>query len=131
MVRSVGYTQYTGIYKTMTRLFAGTPFDRPPRCETCGKLEEDCSCPPPPAPDPVRVAPEKQTAALSIEKRKRGKSVTVIRGLHENDLAEVTSVLKSRCGAGGSVQDGAIEIQGRLLDRVRTELGSLGYRVKG
>ena len=57
--------------------------------------------------------------------------MTVIRGLHENDLADVISVLKSRCGAGGSVQDAAIEIQGRLLDRVRIELQNLGYRVKG
>ncbi len=31
----------------MTRLFAGTPFDRPPTCERCGKLVEDCACPPP------------------------------------------------------------------------------------
>ena len=41
----------------MTRLFAGTPWDRPPTCERCGKLESECACPPP-AVEPKRLPPE-------------------------------------------------------------------------
>ncbi len=117
----------------MTRLFAGTAFDRPPRCEKCDQLEDECQCPPPDAPTKQLVPPESQTARLSVEKRKRGKTVTVIRGLDPegNDLPGLLTKLKTACGAGGSCQDDAIEIQGKQLDRVRSELQRIGYKVKG
>ena len=60
-----------------------------------------------------------------------GKWVTVIRDLDAADLPDLLVRLKSKCGAGGSLQENAIEIQGRHLDRVRDELKSVGYRVKG
>lgn len=112
------------------RLFEGTPFDRPPRCEKCDELEEECTCPPPP---PFRIPPAEQTARLSIEKRKKGKRVTVIRGLPEegNDLPELLKTLKSQCGAGGSLQGDELEIQGEQLDRVRAALKNMGFQVKG
>lgn len=112
------------------RLFAGTPFDRPPRCESCGALEEDCTCPPA---EPVRLPPEKQTARIGVEKRKNGKRVTVVRGLSAegNDLPGLLTVLKSHCGAGGTLRDEELEIQGEQADRVREKLMQIGYRVKG
>jgi translation initiation factor 1 len=112
------------------RLFEGTDFDRPPRCERCGELESECECSPEPAP---RIPPDKQTAKLAIEKRRNGKVVTVVRGLPEegNDLPELLTKLKSGCGAGGSIQEGQIEIQGRQLDRVRELLQKIGFKVKG
>ena len=80
-----------------------------------------------------RVAPEKQTAKLAIEKRKRGKMVTVVRGLaaEDNDLNALLTELKSVCGAGGAVKGDVLEIQGRQLDRLRAKLQEIGYRVKG
>jgi translation initiation factor 1 len=112
------------------RLFEGTQWDRPPRCERCGELEESCTCPPPPK---VLTAPEKQTARLNVEKRKKGKVVTVIRGLpaEENDLPALLGQLKTACGAGGTVKDDLLEIQGNHLARVRDLLAGLGYRVRG
>lgn len=112
------------------RLFEGTPFDRPPRCERCGELEADCTCPPAP---PPRVAPERQTARLSVEKRKKGKLVTTVRGLsaEESDLPALLGKLKSVCGAGGTLKEDVLEIQGNHLDRVREILGGMGYRVRG
>jgi len=112
------------------RLFAGTPFDRPPQCDRCGLLEADCRCPPPPAP---RLPPDRQTARLAIERRKKGKVVTVIRGLPTvgNDLDELLTRLKSRCGAGGTIKDECLEIQGEHLDRIRELLAELGYRTQG
>ena len=112
------------------RLFEGTQWDRPPSCERCGELEEDCRCPPPPK---VFAAPEKQTARLAVEKRKKGKVVTVIRGLpaEENDLPALLGQLKTACGAGGTVKDDLLEIQGSHLERVRDLLAGLGYRVRG
>ena len=112
------------------RLFEGTPWDRPPRCERCGELEADCVCPPPPK---ALTPAEKQTARLAIEKRKKGKVVTVVRGLspEENDLPELLAKLKASCGAGGTLKDDQLEIQGKHVELVRELLMDLGYRVRG
>ena len=69
----------------------------------------------------------------SKQKRKKGKVVTVIAGLlYEGDaLQELLTKLKNACGAGGTIKDGNLEIQGEHIDRVRDELSKLGYRVKG
>jgi translation initiation factor 1 len=111
-------------------LFAGTPFDVPAHCDKCGELESACTCP---APPPFRIPPEKQTARLATEKRKRGKVVTVIQGLPAvgNDLPDLLTRLKTACGAGGTLKDDVIEIQGEHLPRIREVLQSLGFRVKG
>jgi translation initiation factor 1 len=112
------------------RLFEGTPFDRPPRCERCGELETACTCPPAP---PLRIPPDKQTAKLSVEKRARGKVVTVVRGLpaEGNDLPGLLAQLKSTCGAGGAIKEDVMEIQGDHLERVRHMLSEAGYRIRG
>lgn len=103
------------------RLFEGTPFDRPPKCDRCGALESDCKC------------PAGQVARLAVEKRKKGKVVTVIRGLSavKNDLPALLSTLKSQCGAGGAIQEDRLEIQGTHVERIRGLLRELGYAVKG
>lgn len=110
------------------RLFAGTKFDRPPRCDRCGKLETECECPP----LTNKVAAGSQVARLSLEKRKKGKLVTVIRGLtmKGNDLPALLSRLKSQCGAGGTIQDDSLEVQGEHLERISDALRELGYQVR-
>jgi translation initiation factor 1 len=111
------------------RLFEGTPFDIPPTCDRCGKPEKDCRCPPPEA----RAAPpSQQTARITVEKRKRGKTVTVVRGLvGDRSLVELLSRLKTACGAGGTLKDGILEIQGEHPQRVGEVLRSHGYQTKG
>ena len=108
------------------RLFAGTPFDRPPYCKRCGELESNCHCPPP------RVPPEKQTARVSVEKRKKGKVVTVVSGLptEGNDLPALLTQLKTLCGAGGTLKDEGLEIQGNHREHVQEALSKIGYRVR-
>lgn len=109
------------------RLFAGTPFDRPPKCNRCGALEAECVCPP-------LAAPQKggstQIARLTVEKRRKGKSVTVVRGLVGADLNGLLSQLKTACGAGGTAKDDILEIQGEQIERVTEVLKDLGYRVR-
>lgn len=111
-------------------LFAGTPFDRPPHCERCEKPETECVCPPP---EPQRTPPQKQTLRLAVEKRKKGKVVTVIRDLapEPETQAELLTTLKTRCGAGGTLREGVLEIQGDHLSRIRETLNQLGYRTRG
>jgi len=110
-------------------LFAGTPFDRPPQCPECDKLEAECVCPPPQV---QAIPPEKQSLRVAVEKRKQGKMVTVIRDLADQPAinAELLTRLKSTCGAGGTCKENIIEIQGNQLERVRTTLTSLGYRLR-
>lgn len=115
----------------MGRLFAGTPWDRPPTCDRCGKTESECACPPR-AVEPKRIVPEKQTARLRVEKRPKGKIVTVVLGLDPegNDLADLAGRIKTRCGTGGTVKGGAIELQGDHSSGAEAMLVSLGYKVK-
>jgi translation initiation factor 1 len=58
-----------------------------------------------------------------------GKTVTVIRGLPARGLEDQAADLKRLCGAGGSVKDGAVEIQGDHRERVAARLRALGHRV--
>ncbi len=109
------------------RLFEGTEFDIPPRCDRCQKLETDCDCLPAPKP---QIPPEKQSLRVAVEKRKKGKSVTVIRGLApDNDHADLLTSLKNHCGAGGTIKDENIEIQGDHADRIQSLLRKLKYKV--
>ncbi len=116
----------------MQRIFSGTEWDRPPVCDRCGKPEADCGCPPPPPPPPERLAPESQTARLSLEKRAKGKLVTVVAGLDPagNDLPALAATLKARCGAGGTVKDDRVELQGDHLAAAEGVLRGLGYKTK-
>src|SRR5690349_17870944 len=111
------------------RLFEGTPFDIPPTCDRCGKPEAECQCPPPPAPV---VPPGQQTVRIAVEKRKRGKVVTVLRGLAADvALPELLKALKNACGAGGTITGDGLEIQGDHASRIAELLRDAGYRVKG
>ena len=116
------------VESSMTRLFAGTPFDIPPRCDRCGELEESCQCEPA---GPERLPPEKQTAKVRVDRRKHKRMVTVVWGLDPVacDLAELLSTLKAACGSGGSLQDDEIELQGDHLTRVKENLRKLGYKI--
>jgi translation initiation factor 1 len=64
-------------------------------------------------------------------KGRKGKSVTVIEGLQHNPamLEEIARILKQYCGAGGTVKEGSIEIQGDQRDRVTKKLREMNYVV--
>ena len=85
--------------------------------------------PPPPA------AVKKSGVAVKVGREtagRRGKGVTTIWDLplKEAELLELAAQLKQKCGSGGTVKDGRIEIQGDHRDRLVEELGKLGYTVK-
>jgi translation initiation factor 1 len=110
------------------RLFTGTQWDQPPQCQRCGRPAGECTCP---AHLKGLKPPSEQTAKVSVEKRKKGKLVTVVRGLSpaESDLAALLTQLQTACGAGGSVQDNGLEVQGDHAQRVRAFLQDLRYRL--
>ena len=65
-------------------------------------------------------------------KGRKGVGVTVVSGLPLADvqLKSLAKRLKARCGVGGSVKNGAIELQGDQRQIVREELAAQGYAVK-
>ena len=97
-------------------------------CQGCGNPIGQCACRAdtdlPRGDGTVRVSRE--------TKGRKGKGVTLISGvpLGAEALAALTKELKQRCGSGGTVKDGMIEIQGDHRDRLLGELQSRGYRVK-
>ena len=114
----------------MPGLFDGTPLERPVTCEVCEQPLEQCTCP---RDDFGAVLlPKDQPARVSREKRRAGKTVTVITGLNPtaSDLQAILVRLKSACAAGGRVSDSTIEIQGDQRQRVLAILLDLGYPAK-
>lgn len=63
---------------------------------------------------------------------RKGKSVTIVSGLRHNPatMEEIARMLKQLCGAGGTVKDGMIEIQGDQRERVSAKLRELNYKVE-
>ena len=78
--------------------------------------------------------PPKIACVLRLEKKGRGgKSVTVVAGLPRNQafLTALAAELKRACGTGGTVADGAVEIQGDQRERLRPLLVAKGWGVRG
>jgi translation initiation factor 1 len=65
-------------------------------------------------------------------KGRKGKCVTLVEGLQHNPttLGEIARILKQHCGAGGTVKEGQIEIQGDQRERVAEKLREMNYVVK-
>jgi translation initiation factor 1 len=99
-------------------------------CPKCGWPADDCRCSKA-AGEPV---PGKLRCVLRLEKKGRGgKSVTVVADLPKNQtfLAALAAELKKACGTGGTVADGAVEIQGDQRERLRPLLAAKGWTVRG
>ncbi len=96
-------------------------------CPGCEKPKPKCICKDTKAPSGdgvVRVGRE--------TKGRKGKAVTVVTGilLADKELTKLGKELKKRCGSGGTIKDGVIEIQGDHRDVLVAELTKRGYQVK-
>jgi len=97
-------------------------------CPVCGKPSAQCVC------RKKGVSPIGDgTVRIRRETKGRGgKTVTIIVGmpLDEEGVRVIAGELKRRCGTGGTVKEGVIEIQGDHCETLMTELAQRGFRVK-
>lgn len=101
--------------------------DRGRLCPGCGHPAGQCCCSrkePPRGDGVVRISRE--------TKGRKGSGVCLISGLPLglDELKKLAQQLKKKCGSGGTVRAGVIEIQGDHRPLLVEELRSLGYPVK-
>jgi translation initiation factor 1 len=95
-------------------------------CPGCRRPIAQCVCPGAAAARPAAVRVGRQTQGRG------GKGVSVITGLvlPAGQLEALCTELKRRCGAGGRVSGGVIEIHGEHRDTLLAELGRRGIVAK-
>jgi len=97
-------------------------------CPVCRKAIAQCSCS-----TSAIAAPGDGIVRISRESKGRGgKTVTVVRGL-ATDVATLETMakqIKAACGSGGTVKDGAVEVQGDHRDKIAALLIGQGHKVK-
>ncbi|GED23394.1 translation initiation factor Sui1 [Halomonas sabkhae] len=100
-------------------------------CPDCRQPVEECRC--------ADAAEDERLSALDgivrlrrETKGRKGKGVTLVEGvpLKTEELKTLAKALKKRCGTGGALKEGVIEIQGDQRDALQEELEKRGFKVK-
>ncbi|AMH01916.1 stress response translation initiation inhibitor YciH [Serratia liquefaciens] len=83
----------------------------------------------------VKPPREKGDGIVRIQRQtngRKGKGVCLITGVDLDDAAldKLAAELKKKCGCGGSVKEGVIEIQGDKRDLLKQLLEAKGMKVK-
>lgn len=96
-------------------------------CPGCSQPVDACICNKAPTPEGDGIARVRRES-----KGRGGKTVTTITGvpLAGDQIKELASALKRRCGTGGALKDGVIEIQGDHVQLLLDELQKRGFKAK-
>ena len=110
----------------MTRIVYST--EKGKVCPRCGHPQAACCC----ARKETTSTGDGVVRVRRERKGRKGKTVTVVTGipLATPELRKLGADLKRKCGAGGSVQDGILQIQGDKVERLVAELEKRGFTVK-
>jgi|WetSurMetagenome_2_1015567.scaffolds.fasta_scaffold00035_69 translation initiation factor 1 len=76
---------------------------------------------------------QKKITVRLDRKKRAGKSVTLIEGLPlpAVKMEALLRQIKAELGTGGTMKDGALEIQGDHCDAIAAQLERIGYKVSG
>ena len=82
-----------------------------------------------------KTATQKSDGFVRLRREVKGRgggTVIVISGipLASPQIKELAGALKKKCGCGGTVKDGVIEIQGDHRDTLSAELQARGFKIK-
>ncbi len=99
-------------------------------CPGCRRPAAQCVCRTPKGSANAAAGPARPVRVSRQTQGRAGKAVTVISGvpLREPQLGALAAELKRRCGSGGTVKGGTIEIQGEHRDLVVAELARRGFK---
>lgn len=99
------------------------------RCPNCLRPARECVCK---KGAPGRASSDGVVRVSRETQGRKGKGVTVVSGLGlpAAELEALAAELKKRCGSGGGVDNGRIEIQGDHRDRLVDELIRRGWKAK-
>ncbi|MFT4297617.1 MAG: stress response translation initiation inhibitor YciH [Candidatus Woesearchaeota archaeon] len=73
------------------------------------------------------ITKQDQQIKVFVEKRKFGKQYTVIQGLNDIDMKDLTKKLKNKFACGGSFKADTIELQGNHLSKIKEFLVNEGF----
>lgn len=96
-------------------------------CSGCRQPVAACNCAAAPLPEGDGIARIRRET-----KGRGGKTVTTVSGLplQAEELKVLGKKLKTRCGCGGSVKEGTIEIQGDHADLITAWLKEQGFQAR-
>ena len=101
-------------------------------CPSCGHSTTKCTCKKKKPVKKQSIYPNDGIVRIMREaKGRKGKTVTAVLGVPLNDkkLQQFAKTLKRLCGAGGTVKDGIIIIQGDHRETLLKEIKQQGYTV--
>lgn len=88
-------------------------------CPKCGLPNQACVC--------EKIAKGSQNIKVTMEKKKYGKIVTIVSGLHGVDVREIAKALKNELACGGTHRKDEVELQGDHAKRIKEVLVKLGF----
>ncbi len=99
-------------------------------CPRCGHKVDECICRE--LADSVVPSGDGIVRLKRETKGRKGAGVTLITGicLNNPELKALAKELKKKCGSGGAVKDGTIELQGNVREQVQVILEKKGFKVK-
>lgn len=98
-------------------------------CPNCNKPYAGCAC------RKQSTQPQSVDGVVRVgrvTKGRKGKGVTTVTGvpLSGDDLKKLAKELKQKCGTGGTLKDGVVEIQGDHREQLVELLSAKGWTVK-
>ncbi len=96
-------------------------------CPKCSKILKNCSC--------KKATKQPFDGVIRISRQtkgRKGSGVTLATGLpfQDAELKKFAKLLKQKCGSGGTVKDGVVEIQGDHRDLLLQEIEKKGLKAK-